>query len=323
MKQLELPSEAMLSPSITAALTAAGQGLSSILEMLETTYSKLFSAVATTMAPVGNTVGNSEVDGVEFLHAPLVFTPALLDAVASARTCLEESYNVVHGSGLAVLSPDDSLDLSGIATVRDVFPSWNRLEAMLSSGVAEANRLCRVLPALPFALSGTKCEAGQPLPNADAHPEVFAKLTDAAQTALKQTLLWAQGTQSSVTQPDENGPLRLPQAMQILSKFLQSSCARRLCSALTVCVHNAPKMSSDASGLESPLHLRLLRVLGCSQTMLTGMRACVIHAVLLHAATGELAVAIASMFIAYVREGFGEGEGEVDEGEGGDGAGVV
>lgn len=323
MRLLELPSEAMLSPSVTAALTAASQGLSSTLEALETAHTNLSSAVSTTVAPVGIDVGDSGVDDVESLHAPLVFTPALLDAVASARTCLEESYKTVHRSGQAALSPDDSLDLSGVATVGDVFPSWNRLESMLSSGVTEANQLCQALPAVPPLHGGANREAASSPPNADAHPEVLTGLTDAAQTALKQTLLWAQGTRSSVAEPDENGMFRLPQAMKILCKFLQSSCTRRLCSALAACVHGAPKLSSDASELEATLNSRLLPVLGCSQTVLTGMRGCVIHAVLLHAATGELAVAITSMFIAYVREGFGDGEGEVAEGEAGEGAGVA
>lgn len=324
MQLLQMPSEAMLAPAVAAALTSAGKDLSATLERLESASSTLATTLAATMPPVGVDGSSPDADGDYPPRAPLVFTPELLGVIASACTALEDCASFVLSAGRAALPPDDLPGLSGQVTVADVFPSWDRLQTILCSAVSNLCDLCQTLPSLPPLLRrGAPPDGQSPTGDMDVATDVLLDVTKAAQSALEQSLIWAQGTRGHDVGGVEAGQFMLPQAVQVLITFLQSSCTGLLCRCLRECVHSASQAPLARAPDASAMSWRLHAVLGCCQTTLAGMRGCLAHASLLHAATGKLAVTVTSLFLAYVREGFGDGEGEVEDGEGGDGTGVM
>ena len=122
-------------------------------------------------------------------------------------------------SGNAALQPHDIPSLSRDATVRDVFPSWDRLELMLVSSVAEIKKLCQELPALPAALGtyGGEMQGSEKVVNAS---DVAASVAVHSQNAIKQTLMWAQKTKSVTAEVGRDIKLTLPQSLQNLAAFL-------------------------------------------------------------------------------------------------------
>eukprot|EP00892_Ulva_mutabilis_P006643 jgi/Ulvmu1/4350/UM002_0074.1 len=322
-RQIELlqpSSEAMMTASLTSTFKSASKAVAAILESLEAVQRQLEDATAAVLPPVSVCSG-AQASGAGAARAPLLFTPALLGAMVSACTALHNARERVRRSGEVGVAQGDVADQTRHVTVADVFPCWGRLQAMLTSITLKLSGLRNDLPELPSVLRSDSHAGRTAAGTTGLSAEHLVRLSEAGGAALKESLLWAQGTKR-VADKQQGLWLLLPEAAAVCEAFLHSACAGRLCIALQACVTGASRGSPFASAELVPMRSKLRAVLACSQTVLAGMRASLAYAVLLHAATGHLAVAAASMFLEYARAGLGDGEGEVEDGEAGEGTGA-
>ena len=322
MELLHPHAEAMLTASMASSLNAASKAVETTLKRLEAASIRLKDATISTVPPSGVRVGT---EAAVASRAPLVITSALLEAIAHACKALQDSRDHIMSSGSKLLAQDDVPEHTQPVTVADVYPSWHRLQAMLNAAASQISQMCQELPGLPSEVScyASKNTGLAAVNSSQLSDEQQMEVGLAAQVAVREALIWAQGTKKYACGERKQGSmLLLPEAVTMCQVFLQSACADRLCAALQACVRTAsqaPLTSGHLAGVRS----KFLAVVGCTRAVLAGMRACLAHVVLLHAATGLLALTSTSVFLAYIREGLGQGEGEAGDVDNGEGTGMA
>jgi hypothetical protein len=306
------PCAALLnSSSLSKAFRSAKEALQSVTEKIGKALSDLLKLQVSGSLPVQHSCHTGH---------PLAFGTQLVDAMVRMLQVLQEGLVDIQEAGRTAVPDLDAPEMPKELIVQHVYPSWTALESLMSTQVDKAARACAAAGPLQNARDSTATCSTQ-VDAAECPQEMVQLFADSIEASIQRSLTWAQMLQ---TQPwDTSQDARqcmAPQAVQGLIACLQASSLKQLCSSLAACAEAAGQVSGSSAqvvALSSQMHtmLHLVRV------VLAGVRAALAHAVVLQTASSQLAMVLTCVFMAYVKDGFGEGEGQEQDGDG-DGGGT-
>lgn len=310
MQQLQTlcpPSSTLRSKPLAQTFKKAKQAIAGLLESLRSAQEHLNAAVA-----AASLLGRSH-STCDIHCKPAVFTATLLQAMHATAVALKDCHTVVHETGSSTVAEMVLPATQKSLQVRDIYPSWTRLETLTEQIMADVVRARADGPPTDETTSEVpeaKCIAAR-----DDGDNAVKEYADCVEQSLKNTLRWAQEAVKAHTE------IGAPLAVSVLSACTQAPSLEKLCAALGSCAQFAGKLPGSDPRVAA-LVAQLRGVLPMVRAVLIGLRATVVHAVMLQMALSQVTLVTVAVFHAYVKDGFGEGVSEEQDGQDGEGTGM-